>query len=468
MQTTGLDQSAPRPVYLFSCFSGPDQGKRIALSTERLLLGHAVDCNLLSDDPELGDYFVSLSLDGGKVRIRALTNDLPFVDGHPVTEVLLDPGQQVRLGRSVWQLAAPSAGAGVIGFVTRLGDHITAAAGVEKPRDWNPRETFSEVAKRRSDEDIEDYFAVGTSRTTPPLSAVDPHWPKPWVFVRVFALSLALYVGFVGGWNEFGNLYLIPGLIMTGSVAIPFSLLILFFEINVPRNISLYQVIKLLFIGGLLSIMLSLFGFRWTGLDNWLGAASAGIIEETGKGLALLLVINRPRYRWTLNGLLLGATVGTGFATFESAGYALAAALGNGAEAMRSVILERGLLSVLGGHVLWTGLVGAALWRVRGAAPFRREMLTDPRFLRVFGFCVAMHMAWNAPLPLPFYMKYLALGAVAWLLVLGFIQDGLQQVRDAQAAPTAGATADLPATPVVAPDARPSGASEPGMARTSP
>jgi protease PrsW len=232
---------------------------------------------------------------------------------------------------------------------------------------------------------------------------------------------------------------------MIGSVAMPFSLLIFFFEVNVPRNISIYQVIRLLFIGGLLSIVISLFGFKMTDLDSWLGAASAGIIEETGKGLALLLVVNKPKFRWTLNGLLLGATVGTGFAVFESAGYALRTLLeSQSALAMRGVIVDRGFLSVFGGHVLWTGLVGAALWRVRGDRPFSREMLLDPKFLRVFLFCVVMHMLWNtSSLPVPTYAKYVGLGAVAWLLVFGFIQDGLKQLRAAQGLESAkvGATA---------------------------
>jgi RsiW-degrading membrane proteinase PrsW (M82 family) len=203
----------------------------------------------------------------------------------------------------------------------------------------------------------------------------------------------------------------------------------------------LYQVIRLLFLGGLLSIVVSLFGFKITDLDSWLGAASAGIIEETGKALALLIVVNRPKFRWTLNGLLLGATVGTGFAVFESAGYALSELLtSQNAFAMREVIIDRGILSVLGGHVLWTGLVGAALWRVRGDKPFHRAMLVDPKFLRVFFICVVMHMVWNQQLiDLPFYGKYIALGAVAWLLVFGFIQDGLKQIREAQTTERANA-----------------------------
>jgi len=46
-------------------------------------------------------------------------------------------------------------------------------------------------------------------------------------------------------------------------------------------------------------------------------------------------------------------------------------------------------------------------------------------------------MVWNAPLSIPFYGKFVLLGCAAWLLVLAFIQDGLKQVREAQAAEAA-------------------------------
>jgi RsiW-degrading membrane proteinase PrsW (M82 family) len=436
------------------CIAGPDLGKRLALTPGSMVFGRRSDANLLSDDPDVGDSYARLDFDGIQLQVTALTEATPFLDGHPVAAAVMRPGQQLRMGRSLWQLPAPGTASAqtVFDFVNRIGDHISHVAGVEKAGEWNPREMFSDVGKRHSDEEIEAYFTAGTASTTPPLAAIDTRWPKPWVFARVFGLTLLLYVGFVWAFNEFQNENLIPGLITIGSVAIPFSLLIFFFEVNVPRNISLYQVIKLLLVGGLASIVIALFGFKVTELDQTLlGASSAGIIEEIGKGLALLLVVNRPRFRWTLNGLLLGATVGTGFAVFESAGYALRAA-SDSLEAMRSNILERGLLSILGGHVLWTGLVGAALWRVRGDRPFRKEMLIDPRFLRVLLVCMAMHALWNADLGgenpgfITVYGKYIVLGAVAWMLVLGFIQDGLKQVRAAQ---QAGVAADRPlATPL--------------------
>ena len=419
--------SPPTAVFL-ACFSGPDGGKRVALSPATAVLGRAMACEVLSDDADVAERHVALGLVGGRAAFRAIDGAPVFVDGHRVAEGTIAPQQQLRLGRSIWQIDT-GAEDSVFG---RIGGHISSAAGVERIEGFSLREMFSDTFRRRTDEDSEEYFTMGTRRTTPPLSEVDASWPRPWAFARIFTISAVVYLGFVMGFREFGNALLVPGLIMVGSIAIPFSILVFFLEMNVPRNVSLYQVIKLLMYGGILSIVLSLFFFRWTGLSSWLGAAAAGIVEEAGKALALLLVVNRLRYPYILNGLLFGAAVGTGFAIFESAGYAFVFGMRGGASAMMDIITLRGLLSVLGGHGLWTGLVGAALWRVRGPGPLRKEMLADPRFLRVLGLVMAMHMVWNSPINLPLHAKHLALGFVAWVAMLSFIQAGLRQVRAEQ------------------------------------
>jgi RsiW-degrading membrane proteinase PrsW (M82 family) len=420
------------PRYFLSCIAGPDHGKRLALAPTELVLGRAANSNLLSDDPEVTDRFASFQLEGNRLRVRGLSDPLPFVDGHPTADALLSPGQQIRLGRSLWMVAMPGSGQSVFGLVSKLGDEINSIAGLEKPSEWHPAEMFSQVIKRHKDEEVESYFTVGTHETTPALLAIDTNWPKPWMFVRVLVMSLLLYLGFLWIFDQFDNIRLIPGLIMTGSVAVPFALLLFFFEANAPRNISLYQVIKLVLLGGLVSIIISLFLFKLTGLTGWLGAAGAGIVEESGKALTLLIVVTRPRYRWTLNGLLLGAAVGTGFAVFESAGYALDFGIGQGVQAMKDTILTRGVLTVFGGHTIWTGLAGAALWRARGTRPFKPALFLDPMFLRVFVFCIGIHMLWNAPFQLPAYGKYILLGIIAWFLVLEFIQAGLKQIKTAQ------------------------------------
>ena len=428
-----MDQlrSVPTPVIL-TCFSGPDKGKRLAFTGNASTLGRSPECDLLSDDCDVAERHVLFQLQEGQPCCKAIDDAPLFVDGQRTREVGLLPGQQLRIGRSLWQLGSLTANSPGENWFQDITGRISSVAGVEKIQDFDAREMFSEVFRSRSDEHVEEHFTVGTPSTTPPLSAVNTTWPKPWVFFKTFTFSVLVYVCFVFAVEEFHNPKLLPGLIMTGTFLIPVSLLIFFFEMNVLRNVSLYQVVKLVMLGGIMSLILSLFLFQWTDLGTWLGAMSAGIVEEVGKAAALLLVVNKTKYRWTLNGLLFGAAVGTGFSAFESAGYALLTGLSYGQEAMLQVITLRGLLSMLGLHVVWTSMVGAALWRARGDQAFNVDTLKDPKFVRIFMLAMSLHMAWNAPFNLPFFSKYIILGFVAWVVNLALIQAGLREVRLAQ------------------------------------
>jgi len=416
------------PILLI-CMGGPDLGKRIAVSERTAMVGRSSVCDLASDDPEVSPEHLTLQIDAGKLSFSASADHVAFLDGQRVTKGILAPGQQLRIGRSIWQIQNSDGAPGdIYSFVGGIRDRISALAGVEKIEGFKVSEMLSEIWRSRSDEDMENYFAVGTPFNTPKLPEVDTSWPKPWFFFKTFTLAALVYLGFLFAYDHFDNENLLPGLLVMGSFVVPLTLLILFFEINVLRNVPLYQVLKLLLLGGILSLILSLFLYQWTKLgstDNWFGALGVGLVEETGKSAALLLVLNKLKYRWILNGMLFGAAVGAGFAGFESAGYAYHYGV--------DVITTRGLLTMCGGHVLWTALVGGALWRVRGDQRFEWTMLRDGRFLRVFGLVVAMHMIWDAPWVTPFHMKEIALGFVVWVALLGYIQFGLRQIRSAQA-----------------------------------
>ena len=317
-------------------------------------------------------------------------------------------------------------------LIESVAEGVAKVAGVEQIKGFSLKQMFSEVLKKHSEDEVEEYFTVGTPTTTPNIMDVDTNWPKPWVFFRMLCGALIVYLGFIQAWEEFKNINLIPGLIIVGSFVVPFSTLIFFFETNVRKNVSLYQVIRLVFLGGILSLIFSLFLFQVSGTLslNWIGASVAGLVEEPGKLLALILVINISKYRYLLNGLLFGAAVGTGFAAFESAGYALRVGLfSNNVDVMLSLIMLRGMLAPFS-HIVWSGMSAAVLWKIKGERKFSFAMVKDPRFLRVFGFAVVLHMVWNSPLELPFYGKYLALGFVSWIIILSLIQDGLKQLRD--------------------------------------
>jgi len=312
-------------------------------------------------------------------------------------------------------------------------DRLARAVGVQPLRQVPLRTMWTELFSAHSEEDVERCLAAGAPPTTPPLAAVSTDWPRPWVFGRALLLALAVYGAFVIAWTHSGNRNLIPGLILVGSFAVPVSILVLFFECNARRNVSLYQLMRLLLLGGVLALLLSLFMYRLGAAFpiQWLGTSVAGLVEEPAKLLTLAIVINSRRYRYTLNGLLLGAAVGTGFAAFESAGYAFRAGLEGGSLVMRDVILTRGLLAPFT-HIVWTAIAAGALWRVKRGAPFRWRMLREPRFVRVFAVAIVLHMIWDSSLDSLGNLPYLLAGVAGWFMVASLIQEGLQEIRDEQ------------------------------------
>lgn len=362
-----------------------------------------------------------------------------------------------------------------------LMDALTSVVGVERLKGFSWREFASEIFKRHSDSEVEKYFMVGTETTTPDIFGVKVVWPKPWVFVRLLVAAVGLYYGMAWLWDYWcqKNAYdiiAIPNILVIGSFAVPLASAVLFFEMNIRKNVSLYQVIKLIFIGGVLSLVLTDFLnllrpqlISTFGLTKEWQAAVAGPVEETAKLLAVVLLVRNVKYRYTLNGLLFGAAVGVGFAMFESAGYAMRAFLndfainlGNGTlqlaresrltdelfhnrvflqsikpamATMNRVIFMRGVLAPIA-HVAYSAIAVGALWRVKGGEPFSWALLGKMRFLRLFACAVALHAFWNSPLldvkdgwP---YMKIAIVAVVSWTIILSLVQEGIKQIQKEQ------------------------------------
>jgi protease PrsW len=317
------------------------------------------------------------------------------------------------------------------GVLASIGNRISSIASTEKLDGFSLREFFSEVLKKRSKDEIDDYFVVGTARTTPAIENVSTSWPKPWFFFRVLIFLVLVYFGFYFAFAQFVNIRLIPGLIMMGSLAVPLATVILFFELNVTRNICFHRVLMLVASGGVVSLFVALLGFQVSNLD-WLGASSAGIVEEVGKLFAVLIVTRSFRGQYILNGLLFGAAVGAGFAFFESAGYAFDfLERTNSLSVMFDIIQSRAFLTPFG-HVAWTAICAGALWRTKGDSRFQVGILLEPAFLKTMAIPMILHMLWNAPFQLPFELKHIGIGIVGWFVVFGLVQQGLQQVREQQ------------------------------------
>lgn len=315
-------------------------------------------------------------------------------------------------------------------IVTNVHGQFNKFAGLEKLEGFNLKRLLADVFKHHKQEEIEEIFSVGIESTTPPIESVNTSWPRPWMFFRALTFSAIVYFLFNIAWETFNNINLIPGLIAVGTVAVPISALIFFFEVNARRNISLYIVIRMVLLGGIASLLFSLLLFNLPlSKVKFLGDSAAGLIEEPGKLLALVFIARAAKYKYKINGLLLGAAVGTGFAIFESMGYAFHALLiSKNKDFMTDIIVLRGVLSPFA-HIAWTAIAGAALWRVKGERPFSFNMVYDGRFWHLFLIPVVLHMLWNAEFSFPYHLKEISLGVGAWIVILALIQEGLKELR---------------------------------------
>lgn len=323
------------------------------------------------------------------------------------------------------------------GLFKQMGQKLSDAAGLPTIGDVPVQEILTGGLSGATKKlDIEETFAAGTMGNTPSLAQIETGWPRPSVFWRILFVSLGAYYLMRLGFTEFGNPKCVPGMMVLGAFAVPLALVVFFFEMNTPRNVSTYQVGKMVVFGGILGILSTLFFFQnfAAGLNSpYIGAIMTGIVEETAKALALFLVAREARYRWQLNGALLGAAVGAGFAGFETAGYAFEAMLKYNMrfDAIVQSLSLRGILAP-GGHVIWTAMIGAAIWKAKEDKPFNVNMLFTPVVVRRWAAAVILHSLWDMDLVTVFYLQYIVITIVGWYLTFATLKQGFKDIEEAK------------------------------------
>ncbi|MFC7328552.1 PrsW family intramembrane metalloprotease [Marinactinospora rubrisoli] len=215
-----------------------------------------------------------------------------------------------------------------------------------------------------------------------------PAWP------RLFGAGLLLWLAAVVVTFLTDNVNLIPSVVLFGSFLVPVTFVTWAYERAHGDEIGVELMFRAFIVGGMLGILGASVLEAYLLHPNAFSYLGIGLIEEAVKLLALL-VISRHLRRYTIrDGLLLGATVGFGFAGLESAGYAMAALITPQGLSLLSLLqteILRGLLTPLG-HGLWTGILGGVLFSAaRGGSP----RLTIPVIFTYLGVAV-LHGLWDA------------------------------------------------------------------------
>lgn len=288
---------------------------------------------------------------------------------------------------------------------------------------------FVNVFKKHTLEERENTFICGTALTSPKEDEICSKWPKPWLYSRVFILFSATFIGLLALLRVFRNILAYPGIVFIGALVIPFSLLVFFWEVNAPRNINIFDVVKIFFLGGISSLLITMVlnSVIIVGEIDFYGAVMIGIIEELAKFIVVVYFLRGSKRKYILNGLLLGAAVGSGFAVFETAGYVFA--YGFEVHTMMKVIYTRGVLA-FGGHIVWAAMSGAALVMVKEDDRLRIKHILNPKFLKYFITAIALHAIWDMPIDIGRDLPYIqiTLTIFAWIIILILISTGLKQI----------------------------------------
>ncbi|GAC1403203.1 MAG: hypothetical protein NVSMB49_20260 [Ktedonobacteraceae bacterium] len=205
-----------------------------------------------------------------------------------------------------------------------------------------------------------------------------------------------------------GNANLYPTVILIGNFLVPVVFVTFLYDHQHLSILTPETIGRSFGVGGILgvlgaSVLEALLLPTPSSANQGLSLSSAlgvGLIEEGCKIAAVMFVARRLHHTESIDGLLLGAAVGMGFAALESTGYAFTAFVRSHGLVTASIVstVLRGLLAPFG-HGVWTAILGAVLFQQSTPRHFRITGLVILTYL----FVSVLHGFWDG-LPLVFFL----------------------------------------------------------------
>jgi len=231
-----------------------------------------------------------------------------------------------------------------------------------------------------------------------PSIQTPPH--SGWGWLRALLLGIGLFVVTTIVMFVTGNPNLYPTVILVGNFLMPVVFVTFLYDHQHLSSLSPATIAQSFAIGGVLgvlgaSVLEPLLIPLALNPDQGLTMSSAmlvGLIEEGCKIVAVVFLARRLRHNAEIDGLLLGAAVGMGFAALESTGYAFTAFLESRGQVGASIAetVLRGLLAPFG-HGVWTAILSAVLFRQSGPKHFR----ISGSVILTYLFVALLHGLWD-------------------------------------------------------------------------
>ncbi len=217
-------------------------------------------------------------------------------------------------------------------------------------------------------------------------------------WLRVLLLGAALFIISLVVLILTGNPNLFPTVVLIGSFLVPIAYVAFFYERREYSTLSMPSTVYMFLYGGILGVLAS--SVLEPIFIRKMDVASVlliGLIEEGAKILGVIIIARTRKHDSEMDGLILGAAAGMGFAALESMGYAFTAFMSSQGSLSTtvSVTLLRGILSPIG-HGTWTAILSSVLFRESRGKRFRFNWKVLTAYLTV----ALLHAAWDGLPPL--------------------------------------------------------------------
>ena len=209
----------------------------------------------------------------------------------------------------------------------------------------------------------------------------------------------------------------IGGFAFFSALLMPFSIMVLFYEVNITHEVSFYNMLKSLLISGILAGIITLvidsitsqsqtFTNQVTGgMTAFDAFMQAGLPEEIAKSVVVIYMIIKIKPKYLLSGIAIGIAVGAGFAILETSGYITNQALqviakygSNGQAYMGMVEFQTALvrgLSAFGGHVSWAAIEAGGIMLAKKQREFNISDIFSYSFFIAILTTIILHTAWD-------------------------------------------------------------------------
>ncbi|TYC21976.1 PrsW family intramembrane metalloprotease [Micromonospora sp. MP36] len=214
---------------------------------------------------------------------------------------------------------------------------------------------------------------------------------RPWL--RIFLVGLALWLATVVVIFLTGNPALVPTLVLLGSFLVPVTFVVWAFQRRETGELTPGLILSTFLAGGVLGVLAASLLESYLLRPSWWLFLGVGLIEEAVKLAVLAFLTRHLHVKAPRDGMILGASVGFGFAALETAGYAFTALFtAHGLSVTQAVVTEllRGVITPFG-HGLWTAILGGVLF----SSSTREHFVVTGRLVLAYLGVSLLHAFWD-------------------------------------------------------------------------